>query len=151
MGQKMLIPPEIRRLANQIIYDDSVVCERFHRLAARQAFILNEGQAHESTKFQEKHHPFTDKSVTISASKSDVRNEKVKPTGDRLSIVHGTRRPEGARTWASKDIEKTKKLRKQKQMLVDYLEKFRGTLSLREVSDVISQIERLDKALLSTH
>ena len=42
---------------------------------------------------------------------------------------------------------KTGKLLKEKQALHDHIEKFRGQLSLKDISAITAQIEQLDKAL----
>jgi hypothetical protein len=45
------------------------------------------------------------------------------------------------------DPIKMKKLMKEKEALTDYLEKMRGKLSLRSVSNIMARMEQLDKAL----
>lgn len=52
--------------------------------------------------------------------------------------------PSEGKSWV-----KASKLVKDKQMLADHLEKTRGQLSLGVVSKIVSQIEKLDKALKS--
>lgn len=134
----------------QAIADRSVVHERMQRVIARQAFLLKEkkvkeekGDKGESEQFER-----VNDSTTMTASAAGKRS-KFSFMKDKVSIANGVTRPErNSKSKGPRDFVKENKLLKKKQMLVDYLEKFRGKLSLQEVSEVISQMEKLDKALL---
>jgi hypothetical protein len=54
----------------------------------------------------------------------------------------------GLESKRSRDWTKANRLLKQKRELKDHLEKFRGKLDLQTVSNLVSQIEQLDKALI---
>lgn len=79
---------------------------------------------------------------------NDRRGNKLAFLRDRVSISRGVTmkesrpEPRQTRNWI-----KANKLLKQKIVLKDYLEKTRGKLDLATVSNLMSQMERLDKAL----
>ena len=130
----------------QIIAERSVVHERMQRVIARQAFLLGEKKL-KSEKDSEKGERVNDTTVLSAAAAS--KKHKLSFVKDKVSIANGVMRPERIQqSKQPRDYVKENKLLKKKQMLVDYLEKFRGKLSLQEVSEVISQMEKLDKALL---
>ncbi len=74
-----------------------------------------------------------------SKSKLEFENRK-----DNVLYPNETawRKPDPERSWV-----KASQLVKRKQHLADYLQKARGTLELSAVSNIVSQIERLDKEL----
>lgn len=150
LGGSMAPRERFTRQELQVIADRSVVHERMQRVIARQAFLLKEkkvkeekGEKGESEKVER-----VNDSTTMTACAASKRS-KFSFIKDKVSIASGATRPErNNRTKGPRDFVKENKLLKKKQMLVDYLEKFRGKLSLQEVSEVISQMEKLDKALL---
>ncbi len=67
---------------------------------------------------------------------------------DKVIVSRGvTMNERDPETNHSRNWVKANKLLKQKRMLQDHLEKFRGKLDLKTVSNLMSQMERLDKAL----
>jgi hypothetical protein len=134
----------------QEIADRSVVHERMQRVIARQAFLLKEKRLKDEKGDRGENEQFEQVNDTTTMTASLVgKMSKLSFIKDKVSIARGAIRLEKiGRNKGPRDVVKENKLLKKKQMLVDYLEKFRGKLSLQEVSEVISQMEKLDKALL---
>jgi hypothetical protein len=147
MGATFAIADEFKRRQEQAVADEGVFAERMQRVIARQAFLLNEKREKAEKGLPEGTEQIND-TTTMSAMEA---SKKFKPAfiKDKVSIARGAKSPEqDLQPKQPRDYVKQNKLLKKKQFLVDYLEKFRGKLSLQEVSEVISQMEKLDKALL---
>jgi hypothetical protein len=147
MGATFAITDEFKRRQQQAIADEGVFAERMQRVIARQAFLLNEKKEKDEKGLPEGTERIND--TTIMSALEASKKFKPEFIKDKVSIARGAKATEqNLKPKQLRDHVKENKLLKKKQFLVDYLEKFRGKLSLQEVSEVISQMEKLDKALL---
>jgi hypothetical protein len=146
MGATFAITDELKRREDQAQADQGVFAERMQRVIARQAFLLKEAKE-KAEKGSDGTEQIND--TTIMSALAASKKLKMAFIKDKVSIARGAKASErNLQPKQPVDYLKQNKLLKKKQFLVDYLEKFRGKLSLQEVSEVISQMEKLDKALL---
>lgn len=149
IGGTFAITEDMKRQEEQAIYDQSVFAERMQRVIARQAFLLKERKEKDEKGDKGNNEDSAELNDTTTMSALAVTEKfKLSFVKEKISIASGTTQPErNLQSKQPRDYIKQNKLLKKKQMLVDYLEKFRGKLSLQEVSEVIGQMEKLDKAL----
>jgi hypothetical protein len=147
MGASFAIADELKRREEQASADQGVFAERMQRVIARQAFLLKEKKDRADKGIPEGAEQINETTIMSAMAASKIL--KMAFIKDKVSIARGAKSPEqNLQPKQPRDQIKQNKLLKKKQFLVDYLEKFRGKLSLQEVSEVISQMEKLDKALL---
>jgi hypothetical protein len=140
LNEKDLIKDPIKNLNNR------VADERMQRIIARQEVLRKDAKNKADSADKALSERVNDTTVLSSVSLS--KTCKFSFVKDKISVTGGaTLREKPPKRQGARDVVQQKKLEKKKQMLLDYLEKFRGKLSLQEVSEVVSQIEKLDKTL----